>query len=77
MNCLKFFLLCVDNLSRKVVYMARIIDTVDGKRKMIKLSTDDIISVIREYQNITYKCYSVSDIRSALSDTVIFIPEDV
>lgn len=57
--------------------MARIIDTVDGKRKMIKLSTDDIISVIREYQNITYKCYSVSDIRSALSDTVIFIPEDV
>ncbi len=57
--------------------MARIIENVDGKRKMIKLSTDDIISVIREYQSITYGCNSFSDIRSALSDTVIFIPEDV
>ncbi len=57
--------------------MARIIDSIDGKRKMIKLSTDDIISVIREYQNITHNCGSFSDIRSALSDTVIFIPEDL
>ena len=31
--------------------MAIIIENVDGKRNLIKLSTDDIISVVREYQN--------------------------
>lgn len=57
--------------------MAQIIDNVDGKRKMIRLSTDDIISVVREYQRITYSCKTNDDIRSLLSDNIIFLPEEI
>lgn len=57
--------------------MARIIDNVDGKRKLIKLSSDDIISVVREYQNITYYCQTRAEIRSALADSVIYLPEEM
>ncbi len=57
--------------------MARIIENIDGKRKIIKLSSDDIISVVREYQNITYKCQTRSEIRSALADSVIYLPEEI
>lgn len=57
--------------------MARIIENMDGKRKMIKLSTDDVMTVVREYQRICYQCESYQDIRSNLSDCIIFLPEEI
>ena len=57
--------------------MAIIIENVDGKRNLIKLSTDDIISVVREYQNITYNCQTSTEIRSALEDSVVYVPEEM
>ncbi len=57
--------------------MARIIENLDGKRKIIKLSTDDIISVVREYQSVVNKCKSFQEIRSALSDKVFYLPEEI
>ncbi len=57
--------------------MAIIIENVDGKRNLIKLSTDDIISVVREYQNITYHCQTSAEIRSALADSVIYLPGEI
>ena len=32
--------------------MARIIENEAGKRRLIRMSTDDVISVVREYQRV-------------------------
>ncbi len=55
--------------------MARIIES--GGRRIIKMSVDDIISVIQDYQRIVPRFSSASEVRDYLSDTVIYIPEDV
>ena len=57
--------------------MARIIETQTGTRRIIKMSTDDIISVVKDYQRIVPRFSTVEDARSFLEDTVIFIPEEV
>ena len=57
--------------------MARIIEPAEGKRRMIKMSAEDVISVIREYQNIVPRNVDYESVRSYLEDRVIFIPEDI
>lgn len=57
--------------------MARIIENEVGKRRLIKMSTDDVISVVREYQRAVKVRSSSEEIRNQLEDCVIFIPEDV
>ena len=57
--------------------MARIISSSTGARRIIKMSVDDILSVVREYQRIVPRCCDVETIRDCLSDTVIYIPEEV
>lgn len=57
--------------------MARIIENLDGKRRMIKMSVDDILSVVREYQTKIPRFSSNCEVRDCLSDMVIYIPEDV
>ena len=57
--------------------MARIIETFKNSRRMIKLSTDDILTVIREYQRIVKKPTNYSETRCLLEDSVIFLPEDI
>ena len=56
--------------------MARIIDN-EGNRRIIKLSSNDIISVVREYQNMVTRGNSFSDTLNILENNVIYIPEDV
>lgn len=56
--------------------MARIIESQTGSRRIIKMSVDDIISVVKDYQRIVSRSSEPEEIRSKLSDTVIFIPED-
>ena len=56
--------------------MARIIETKNGKRRMIKMSVDDIISIVQDYQRIVPRFSKEQEVRSFLSDTVIYIPED-
>lgn len=55
--------------------MARIIES--GNRRIIKMSADDILSVVKDYQRIVPRHSTEVDARSFLEDTVIFIPEDV
>lgn len=55
--------------------MARILENINGGRRTIKLSTDDIISVIQQYQQIVSMNKNISDVRNILEDNVIFIPE--
>lgn len=57
--------------------MARIIENMEGKRKLIKLSTQDIISIVQDYQRIVPRGASYELINSYLNDTVIYIPEDI
>ena len=57
--------------------MARIIETESSTRRMIKLSTEDIISIIKDYQRIVPRHSSNQEIRNCLSDVAIFIPEDI
>lgn len=57
--------------------MARIIETETGSRRIIKMSTEDILSVVKDYQRIVPRFSTLEDARSYLSDTVIFLPEDI
>lgn len=57
--------------------MARIIESENGKRRIIKMSTDDIISVVKDYQRIVPRFSAIEDVRSYLEDVAVFIPEDV
>ena len=59
------------------VKMARIIESTNGNRRVIRMSTDDIISIVRDYQRIVPRFSTIEDARNYLSDAVIFIPEDV
>lgn len=54
--------------------MARIID---GKRRIIKVSVDDILNIVREYQNICRKSCCYEHTRELLKNTNIYIPEDL
>lgn len=57
--------------------MARIIESANGERRIIKMSVDDIISVVQDYQRIVPRFSSSENVRNYLSDTVIYIPEDI
>jgi hypothetical protein len=53
--------------------MARIIE---GDRRLIKMSVDDIISIVREYQQITRGSCCCEHKRELLEKANVFIPED-
>lgn len=57
--------------------MARIIDANKNSRRIIKMSVDDIISVVKDYQRIVPRFSTEETARNYLADTVIFIPEDI
>lgn len=57
--------------------MARIIESTNGTRRIIKMSAEDVISVVRDYQRIVPRFSDIETARNYLSDTVIYIPEDV
>lgn len=57
--------------------MARIIESSNGARRIIKMSVEDILSVVQDYQRIVPRFSTTEDARDYLSDTVIYIPEDV
>lgn len=55
--------------------MAEIIENRFGRRT-IRLHTDDIVNIIREYQNITKGACCYEHIREKLDNFPIYIPED-
>lgn len=56
--------------------MAKIIENQAGRR-MVKMSVDDIISVVREYQRVVKLPENYEYIREVLSREPIYIPEDL
>lgn len=53
--------------------MARIIES---KRRLIKLSVEDVLSVVREYQQATQKSCCYEHARELLSRKNFYLPED-
>ena len=53
--------------------MARIIE---GERRIIKMSVDDILSIVREYQVICHNSCCLEHTRELLSKADFYIPED-
>ena len=54
--------------------MAKIIE---NKRRMIQLSTDDVLNIIREYQQLTYNSCCYEHVREILDKNPLFLPEDI
>ena len=56
--------------------MAKIIET-SAKRRMIRMSTDDVLSVISQYQTITNGIKNYDFVRNLLNGNAFYLPEDV
>lgn len=56
--------------------MARIIENENGRR-IVKMSVDDIISVVREYQRIVKNPQTYDGIRMILSQASMYLPEEL
>ena len=57
--------------------MARIIESLGSERRIIKISTDDVLSIVQDYMKIVPRGCSYDDVRSYLDDTVIYLPEEI
>jgi len=56
--------------------MAVIIENKSGRR-MIRLNTDDILDIVREYQRAVCGLKEYSAIRNKLDKSELYLPEDV
>ncbi len=56
--------------------MAKIIENKKGRR-LIRLNTDDVINIVREYQTLTVTAENYCEIRSRLDRLELFLPEDI
>ena len=56
--------------------MAKIVENNSGRRN-IRLSTDDIINIVREYQSATAGSYSYNEVREKLDNINLYLPEDI
>ena len=58
------------------LFMAKIIENETGRR-LVKMSVDDIISVVREYQRVVQNPKTYEGIRMVLSQALMYLPEEV
>ncbi len=56
--------------------MAKIIENKKGRR-IIRLNTDDIINIVREYQNNICGIYDYLEVRNKLNNIELYLPEEV
>lgn len=56
--------------------MAKIIENKKGRR-LIRLNTDDIINIVREYQAITINSNNYEKTRKKLEKSELYLPEDI
>lgn len=56
--------------------MAKIIENENGRRT-VKMSVDDIISVVREYQRVVQNPKTYEGIRFILSQACMYLPEEM
>lgn len=56
--------------------MAKIIENENGRR-LVRLNPNDVINVVREYQNISLNVKNYNELRGRLNDFEIYLPEDL
>jgi len=56
--------------------MAKIIENETGRR-IVKMSVDDIICVVREYQRVIKNPKTYEGIRMILAQACMYLPEDI
>ena len=57
--------------------MAKILENSGSIRRTIRLSANDVISVVREYQRIVRRFSDYDSTMNVLKDTIIYLPEDI
>lgn len=55
--------------------MAEILENMNGRR-LIRVSTDDVISLVKEYQVIACDSSNYQEIREKLDKADLYLPED-
>lgn len=56
--------------------MAKIIENEFGRRQ-IELSVNDVINIVREYQNNVINTKTYDNIRTQLKKIKLYLPEDI
>lgn len=56
--------------------MAKIIENENGRR-CIRLNPNDVINIVREYQNISAGVQDYNDLRKKLNEFELYLPEDL
>lgn len=69
----KGFAKFADNYFERKTEMARIIE---GERRIIKMSVDDVLNIVREYQQITHNSCCYEHTRELLAKADFFVPEE-
>ena len=54
--------------------MAKIIES---ERKIIQLSVDDVLNIVREYQKLTRNSCCYEHTREILSQNLMYLPEEI
>lgn len=49
---------------------------IEGQRRIIKLSVDDVLNIIREYQQLTRNSCCYNHTRELIKQNPLYIPED-
>ncbi len=50
---------------------------VESKRRMVKLSVDDVLNIVRQYQQLTNKSCCYEHTREILEKNSFYVPEDI
>ena len=50
---------------------------IESERRIIKLSVDDVLNIVREYQKLTHDSCCYEHTREILNKNALFIPEDL
>ena len=58
----------------KEIIMARIID---GERRLIRLSVDDVLAIVREYQNAVKHSCCYEHTRELIKNSNFYLPEEI
>lgn len=56
--------------------MARILENECGRRNIL-LTTDDILTLVREYQKITRGAENYDEVRLLLNNHKLYLPEEI
>ena len=52
-------------------------ENIENERRMIRLTVDDVLNVVREYQKLTQNSCCYEHTREILEKNIMYLPEDL